>query len=210
MRFLLYLWCLALLFSACSQKEPTTNKPAIYWYQKISKNISNFDLDIADDAYFSLRLEHPISPMLKEATLILAKRHTELENYDLAKFYYDEYLKHYSQVKERYFVQFLKLVSEYKSLKFSDRNQKKFIDFKATAKNALVKSKPSYKPFIQSIYFNTALSIDRENYNTALLYQRKDKSKAFEFYQNKSQLGQSIAKTALKKPKKSWFRALFE
>ena len=210
MRTLIYLLFLALLFGACSQKNTTANKPAIYWYQKIVKNISNFSLDIADDAYFSLRLEHPSSPMLKEATLILAHRHAQLNNYELANFYYDDYIKRYGEIKERHFVQFLQLMANYKALKFSDRNQKRFIDFKATTQNTLEQSTVNYKPFIQTIYFNTILSIAKENYNTALFYQQRSKTKAFEFYQKQSTLGQAIASNEVKKPNKSWFRTLFE
>ncbi|NCB12314.1 MAG: outer membrane protein assembly factor BamD, partial [Erysipelotrichia bacterium] len=62
---LLLIACAAFVFTACSSKEEQEyNKPALYWYNKMMKQISSGDLDQADDTYTSLESEHRNSPFI--------------------------------------------------------------------------------------------------------------------------------------------------
>ena len=56
---LLLIACAAFVLTACSSKnDEEYNKPAIYWYNKMLKQIASSDLDKADDTYTSLESEH--------------------------------------------------------------------------------------------------------------------------------------------------------
>ena len=47
---LLLIACAAFVLTACSSKnDEEYNKPAIYWYNKMLKQIASSDLDAADD-----------------------------------------------------------------------------------------------------------------------------------------------------------------
>jgi len=69
------IFAFGILFSACSKEVDEYNKPALYWYSKIIESISNGNYDKADDYYSSLQGEHIGSPLLPEATMILAIAH---------------------------------------------------------------------------------------------------------------------------------------
>ncbi|MFY4860683.1 outer membrane protein assembly factor BamD, partial [Aliarcobacter butzleri] len=56
---LLLVTCATFVFTGCSSKsEQEYNKPALYWYNKMMKQIASGDLDEADDTYTSLESEH--------------------------------------------------------------------------------------------------------------------------------------------------------
>ena len=67
---------ICVVFSACDKKDKNEfNKPAIYWYQNIIKEIKFGNLEGADNFYASLQSEHINSPLLPEAMLILGQAH---------------------------------------------------------------------------------------------------------------------------------------
>ena len=91
---ILLIACATLVFTACSSKtEEEYNKPALYWYNKMLKQIASNDLDEADDTYTSLESEHRNSPFIPSAMLILVNAHIDEEEYALSNFYLDEYIK---------------------------------------------------------------------------------------------------------------------
>ena len=198
-----------LLFSACTNKVAAPSKPALYWYKDIVKNIAAFKTDQADDSYLTLRLEHPQSPLLKEATLILAKGHLNNAEDELAIFYYDEYLKRYSTDKvDRDFVKFLKLIAYYRSLKFADRNQKDLIDFRTQIQTHLNNPNSRYYPLMKSMYAHLDFSIQMQDHKTALFYEKRNKPKAKKLYESRSVLVRTNPK--FDRPEKSWLRLIFE
>ena len=104
MRKILYIGFVSvwvLYFSACSQKELEYNKPAMYWYENILKEINFGNLEGADSNFSSLQSEHINSPLVPEAMLILAQAHMDREEYLLATFYIDEYEKRYSTIGDQ-------------------------------------------------------------------------------------------------------------
>ena len=93
---------LIMLFIGCSDKDAVKeyDRPALYWYKNIVKNIASSNFDKADNYYISLRSEHMRSPLLPTATLILAQAHMEDQGYIMADYYLDEYLKKYASGKK--------------------------------------------------------------------------------------------------------------
>ena len=95
---LLFILSLAIFFQACSSKKITVyNQSASYWYNEMITSINQGDLDAADDTYTSLNSEHRNSPLIPTSLVILANAHVEDEEYELANYYLDEYLKRFAQ-----------------------------------------------------------------------------------------------------------------
>ncbi|HHC11409.1 MAG TPA: outer membrane protein assembly factor BamD, partial [Campylobacterales bacterium] len=72
-------FALVLFFVGCMDKDAVHeyDKPALSWYQEIVKEIDSSNLDKADNLYISLRSEHARSPLLPEATMMLANAHMD-------------------------------------------------------------------------------------------------------------------------------------
>jgi outer membrane protein assembly factor BamD len=92
-----------IFFSGCAKDLEEYNKPAVYWYAKIVESISDGDLTKADNYYSSLQGEHIGSPLLPEATMILAIAHMHYEEYLLTEHFLNEYVKRYENPNEKEF-----------------------------------------------------------------------------------------------------------
>jgi len=201
-----------LLINGCSTKDKVEvyNKPAIYWYEQITKEIKNQDLEKADDYFTSLSSEHVESPLLKTSMLILANAHMEEEEYILANFYLDEYIKRYGDRKNSEYAKFLKIKANFESFSHPNRNQQLTIDTIRNTKEFLAQYPDSeYKPMVNTILVKLRLSNLQLIKDTASLYDRIDKPKAHKIYKAK------IKKSALNdanmiKPHVPWYRAWFE
>ena len=66
-------------------------------------------MDKADDYYASLQGEHSGSPLLPEATMILAVAHMHNEEYLLTEHFLNEYVKRYADENEREYAEYLKV-----------------------------------------------------------------------------------------------------
>ena len=125
---LLLIACAALVFTACSSKEEEEyNKPALYWYNKMMKQIASGDLDEADDTYTSLESEHRNSPYIPSAILILVNAHIDEEEYALSNFYLDEYIKRFGLSKDIDYDRYLKIKVNFLAFKYQFRD-KQFIE----------------------------------------------------------------------------------
>ncbi len=125
-RSLLFAVALVFVFSACSQKSEKVkefDKPALYWYNKMIKEISTGYLEDADDTYISLESEHRNSPLLSTALLVLANAHIDEEEYELANFYLDEYIKRYALSKNIDYVRYLKIKANFQGFAYDLRDQ---------------------------------------------------------------------------------------
>ena len=203
---------LLLLLGGCSSKNKIEvyNKPAIYWYEQIVKEIKNQDLEKADDFFTSLSSEHVESPLLQTSMLILANAHIEEEEYILANFYLDEYIKRYGDRKNSEYAKFLKIKANFESFSNPNRNQQLIID---TIKNTKVflSSYPNseYRPMVDTILVKLELANLQTIQEIENLYSRIDKPKASKIYKEK------IEKSSLKdanmiEPHIPWYRAWFE
>jgi outer membrane protein assembly factor BamD len=183
---LLFLFAgIVLLFSACSKDVEEYNKPAVYWYGKIINSISEGNLDKADDFYASLQGEHIGSPLLPEATMILAIAHMYDEEYLLSEHFLDEYVKRYANENEREFAEFLKIKAKYLSLPNPRRDQVLIQDAIKNAE-AFKRNYPNsdYYTLVDSMLTKLYISEAALNETIASLYDRVDKHKSAEYYRN--------------------------
>lgn len=197
-------------FSACSKDLEEYNKPALYWYSKIVENISSGNLDKADSYYSSLQSEHINSPLLPEATIILATSHMQIEEYLLSEHFLNEYIHRYADESEREYAEYLKIKGKYLSLSSPRRDQgliNETISMAETFKKSYPYSK--YSPLIETML--TRLYISRVSFNESIaeLYERIDKPKAAKYY--RSVIVEPWVDYSYVEPAKSpWYRAIFE
>jgi outer membrane protein assembly factor BamD len=199
-----------IFFSGCADKDPESNQPAIYWYQKIVKDAGRGNLDGAGGYYTSLQGEHIRSPLLGEAMLIMANAHMKAEEYLLANYYYDEYIKRFGTKETIPYIKFLKLKANYYGLKNPKRDQKLILDTKESSGTfAQLHPDSVYEPFAQAINTNIVATEDRMNADIAALYEKIDKPEGAEFYRAKN-ASSFVTGVTIEEPEISWFRALFE
>lgn len=211
MKNLLLIACAAFVFTACSSKtEEEYNKPANYWYNKMMKQISSGDLDKADDTYTSLESEHRNSPFIPSAMLILVNAHIDEEEYALANFYLDEYIKRFGLSKDIDYARYLKIKANFLGFKYQFRDQQLIDDTIVQIQDFKTKYKNSpYMPLVDTInarLFMAKASLDNE---IAELYVRRDKEAAAAFYEQK--VKESWVNPAEIEPVKvPWYRSIFE
>ncbi|MBP7749050.1 MAG: outer membrane protein assembly factor BamD [Aliarcobacter sp.] len=211
MKNLLLIACAAFVFTACSSKnEEEYNKPAIYWYNKMLKQIASNDLDLADDTYTSLESEHRNTPFVPTAMLILVNAHIDEEEYALANFYLDEYIKRFGLSKDIDYARYLKIKANFLGFKYQFRDQQLIEDTLNQIEDFKVKYKNSpYMPLVDTInsrLFMAKASMDKE---IADLYIRRDKEAAAAFYEQKVQ-NSWVAPQEIEPVKVPWYRAIFE
>lgn len=208
---LLLVACAAFVFTACSSKEEQEyNKPALYWYNKMLKQIANSDLDAADDTYTSLESEHRNSPLIPTSLLILVNGHMAEEEYALANFYLDEYIKRYGLSKDIDYVRYLKIKANFLGFKYQFRDQEliektitEINDFKNNYKNS------PYMPLVDTINARLYMAKATMDKEIADLYKRVGKDEASKIYNEK-------VKQSWVDPKEieavdvPWYRSIFE
>ncbi|QDF28253.1 outer membrane protein assembly factor BamD [Halarcobacter anaerophilus] len=188
-RSLLFAVALVFVFSACSQKSEKVkefDKPALYWYNKMIKEISTGYLEDADDTYISLESEHRNSPLLSTALLVLANAHIDEEEYELANFYLDEYIKRYALSKNIDYVRYLKIKANFQGFAYDLRDQQLIEDTIAQIEE-FRKSFPRspYTPLVNTMsarLYMAKANLDKE---IADLYSRLDKPEAAKYYNEK-------------------------
>ena len=172
-----------ILFNGCTKELEEYNKPALYWYTKMIKHISNGNLESADNYYSSLEGEHIGSPLLPEATIILAIAHMKNEEYLLSEHFLNEYIKRYANLGEKEFAEFLKIKAKYMSLPNPRRDQ-------SLIQEAIRESWKFKRNYPNSMYYGivdtmaTRLYIAEASLNETIasLYDRLDKPKGAAFY----------------------------
>lgn len=181
--FLLTTVAAILFFSGCSKELEEYNKPAVYWYGKIVKHISRGDLEKADNYYSSLQGEHIGSPLLPEATMILAIAHMHYEEYLLSEHFLNEYIKRYATANEKEEAEFLKIKAKYMALPNPRRDQ-------ALIEEAIKEAQKFKYNYPNSMYFNVVDTMQTRLYmaeaalneTIADLYDRLDKPKGAQYY----------------------------
>ena len=175
------------LFLGCSKDIEEYNKPAVYWYGKIVESISDNNLDMADDYFTSLQGEHTGSPLLPEATLILAMAHLHEEEYLLSEYFFDEYVKRFANLSEKEFAQYMKIKAKYKALPNVRRDQ-------MLIQSTLEDCQKFKRVYPNSIYFYavdtiaTNLYMAEASLNKMIsdLYVRIDKPRSAKYYEQKN------------------------
>jgi len=198
------------LFSSCSKDVEEYNKPALYWYGKIVESISDGNLDKADDYYASLQGEHIGSPLLPEATMILAVAHMHNEEYLLTEHFLNEYVKRYADENEREFAEYLKVKAKYMALPNPRRDQVLINDAILAAK-AFKQNYPHsmYYTLVDNMLTNLYLASALMDESIASLYDRIDKPKAAAFYRAKIP-EKWIDWKEVDRANTPWYREMFE
>ena len=207
--FFLTLYTL-LLFTGCSKELEEYNKPALYWYDRLIESVSSGNLEKADNYYSSLQSEHIGSPLLPEATMILAQSHMYMEEYILAEHFLNEYIKRYANPTQREYAEFLKIKAKYMALPNARRDQ-------GLINEAIKQSEVFKKTYPDSIYYYTVdtmmtrLYLARASLNRSIaeLYLRLDKPKASEYYSN-IEPEPWIDWSTVKKADTPFYREIFE
>jgi outer membrane protein assembly factor BamD len=202
---------LVAFMSGCASKDKDVfNMPATYWYEQIAKEIKSQDLEKADSMYTSLASEHVESPLLPEAMLMLANAHSQDEEYILANFYLDEYLRRYGNKENADHVRYMKIKANYEAFPNPNRNQQLLLDTIAQTKEFLVRYPNSkFAPLAQSILVRLEMGEYFLNENIHSLYTRLDKPEVAKVYEEK--LNKSSVKEAkIVEPTIPWYRSWFE
>lgn len=213
LKLLLPLSLILLFIIGCADKtekvDENFNKPAAHWYNEIIKNIKTGTLDQADDIYASLSSEHVASPLLKEALMILAKAHSENEEHIMARFYIDTYIKRYAKSNNIEYLKYLKLKSNFQSLKKAKRDQKLIIDTIKDANDYISKFPTStYNPLVHTMLTKLYLAELSLNRDIATLYNKTGKKNAAKVYEEK--ISSSWLKdTDIDLSHQSWIRKIF-
>ena len=210
LKILLSITLTILFFSSCAKEAEEYNKPAVYWYGKIVKSISNGEIDKADDYYSSLQGEHIGSPLLPEATMILAIAHMHVEEYLLTEHFLNEYVKRYANENEIEFAEFLKVKAKYMALPNPRRDQVLISDAIHDAKSFKQRYPHSmYYALVDSMLTNLYLSRALLNETIASLYDRIDKPKAAAYY--RAMIPQKWIKwDEIERANTPWYKEIFE
>jgi len=182
---LLSLTSFFIFFSACSKNLEEYNKPAVYWYAKIVESVSEGNLDKADNYYSSLQGEHISSPLLPEATMILAIAHMHFEEYLLTEHFLNEYVKRYANENEKEFAEFLKIKAKYMALPNPRRDQVLINEAITEAEN-FKRNYPNsmYYSVVDTMGTNLYMAEAALNETIASLYDRVDKPKSAQYYRD--------------------------
>lgn len=202
---------LVAFMSGCASKDKDVfNMPAIYWYEEIAKEIKNQDLEKADSFYTSLASEHIESPLLPEAMMMLSNAHIQEEEYILANFYLDEYLKRYGNKANADHVRYMKIKANYEAFPNPNRNQQLLLDTIVQTKDFLVRYPDSkFRPLAETILVRLEMGEYFLDGNIKDLYTRVDKPEAAKSYEEKLKKS-SLGEAKIVEPKIPWYRSWFE
>ncbi|MDX3959669.1 outer membrane protein assembly factor BamD [Aliarcobacter skirrowii] len=208
---ILFVFSLIFILNACSSKsEKEYNKPDTYWYNQLLKDISMGDLEAADDTFISLESEHRNSLLIQPSILILVNAHMQEEQYILANFYLDEYLKRFTLSRDVDYIRYLKIKSNFMGFKMPNRDQQLIDDTLALVDEFKLRYKNSqYLPLVNSINSRLLMARALMDKEISELYTRRDKPEASLFYLEKSKQSWHYIDD-IEKPKTPFIRSLFE
>ncbi|MDD7514380.1 MAG: outer membrane protein assembly factor BamD [Campylobacter lanienae] len=172
----------------CSAKKDNElyNLTPDQWYQQILNDIKDIDLETANSHYTSFASEHVASPYLEQVLIILANAHVDEEEYKMANFYLDEYIKKYGTKESIEYTQYLKIKANFDSFSKPNRNQKLIKD-SILQIDEFLKNYPNtqYRPLMETMLVKFKLAeyyLDRDIYE---LYNKLDRSDSAAIYQDK-------------------------
>jgi len=199
-------------FTACASKKQSEeyNKPALYWYNKMIKQIAKYQLDNADDTFTSLESEHRNSPFIPSAIMIIANAHMENEEYAMANYYLDEYLKRFSLKKDADYIRYLKIKSNFLAFKSQYREQD-LLGKTLEDTDIFIKKYPNSQ-FIYLVHnIKSRLLMSKSTFDKEIssLYGRIDKPEAKKFYDEKASKSWQNDKE-IKAVVVPWYKRLFE
>jgi len=201
---------LALFISGCGKDVSEYNKPAAYWYEKMVDAVANNSLEKADGYFSSLQSEHIGSPLLEQATMIMAQAHMEVGEYMLAEHFLDEYIRRYANTSEREFAEYLKMRAKFMALPNPRRDQTLIHDALREGEAYKVRYPRSYYlPAVDTMLVKLYLARANLNQTISGLYERLDKPVA-EAYYAKKEPETWINWNQVEPPNTAWYREMFE
>ena len=207
---LLLLVAFMVLGGCAAKQEEEYNKPDLYWYNKMLKEISLYQLDNADETFIALESEHRQSQFLPSATLLIGMAHMEDEEYILANYYFDEYIKRFEKNDTEGRVRYLKIKANFLAFKQQFREQQlldetllEVVKFRQDFPNS------SYKYLVENIYSRLLMAKASLDTEIGDLYKRIDKPLASEAYNEKAKQSWSNI-DEVEKVSVPWYRAIFE
>ncbi len=201
-----------LVFGGCASKNKGEEygKSAQEWYQQIGDSIAKNSLDKADNYFVSLKSEHPQSPLVETATLMVAHAHMDKEEYLLASFFFDEYLKRYGGFGMVEYVEFMKIKASFLGVKKYYRDQKLIMDTIANGEKYLLAYPNSqYAPMVDNMVIRLKMSQYLLNENIASLYDRTGKEEAAKIYREKNSAS-PVQMKDIAVPEQGFFKSFFE
>ena len=172
----------------CSAKKDNElyNLTPDQWYQQILNDIKDIDLETANSHYTSFASEHVASPYLEQVLIILANANVDEEEYKMANFYLDEYIKKYGTKESIEYAKYLKIKANFDSFSKPNRNQKLIKD-SILQIDEFLKNYPNtqYRPLMETMLVKFKLAeyyLDRDIYE---LYNKLDRSDSAAIYQDK-------------------------
>ena len=201
-----------LLFTGCAEKyNQLYNLTPEEWYAEIISDIKNSDLESADKHYVSMSSEHVASPLLEQILLILAQAHANEEEYLMANFYLDEYIKKYGDNSYKTeFAQYLKIKANFDSFSQPNRNQKLMQDSIGEIEKFLyMYPNTQYRPLIETMLAKFKLAVFSLESQIADLYKRTGRTQSSEVYDQKLQ-NSPLNDTSIIQPELPWYRKIFE
>lgn len=199
------------LLQGCADKKAEIyNKPALFWYKQIIKDIKDLDLEAADEHYTSMSSEHVASPLLEPMLLILAQAHMDNEEYLLANFYLDTYMKRYGTYAKNEYAKYMKIKANFMSFPYPNRNQELLLStIKETKKYVREYPNGKYTPLVKTILVKMGLGKYYLDKRIEKLYKRIDRPKSVEVYEKI--LSESPLRDAkMIDPRRTWYREIFD
>jgi len=199
--------------TGCSSKSELRefDRPALYWYQKILSKIASGNLEKADNYYTSLESEHISSPLIPQAMLMLFQAHMDNEEYLLADFYLQEYMKRYGSFKQRELAEYFRIKAAFYGLHSPQRDQK-LIDDTIRKTRRYIQKYPDGEltPMVYTMQTRLVMTRMLLNEKIAALYGRRDKPRAAAIYRQRNQIAWLSMKNDIQPPDRGWFGWLFE
>ncbi len=202
---------LSFSFQGCAQKEDEIyNKPALFWYRLIIKDIKELEFDKADTHYTSMSSEHVASPLLEPVQLILAQAHMDNEEYLLANFYLDTYMRRFGTYAKNEYAKYMKIKANFLSFAYANRNQQLLLSTIQDTKKYIYEYPNSiYTPLVSTLLLRMQLGNYSLNKDIKSLYGRIGKDKSEKIYEDL--LNNSPLKDAnMMQADTPWYRAIFE
>ena len=207
---ILLIFCI-FIFTSCSLKEEKEyNKPASYHYNKMLKEIASYQIDKADDTYTSLESEHRNSPLIPSALMIIATSHMADEEYQLAIYYFDEYIKRFEKNNPDGYVRYLKIKAKFLAFRQQFREQKLVNDTLEDI-NSFIKTYPNstYIDLVKTMQSRLYMAKAILDLEISSLYKRLDKPKAAKIYALRAKESWKDIST-IEPVDVPWYRAIFE
>ncbi|WP_281743761.1 outer membrane protein assembly factor BamD [Helicobacter suis] len=207
-------WCslaFTILFLGCAKKakESIYNRPAIFWYQGILREILFLNLETADNYYSSLQSEHINSPLVPDAMIALGQAHLKKKEFVLAEYYFDEYIKRFGNQSNIDYLKFLKLQARYYAFKNHSKDQE-FMSNTLGMLNNFVDKYPHSRFLNQVEYMQVKFILGQNELNRAIanVYRKRHQKEGVKRYMER--VDEVLEKET--HPKKSympWYVAIF-